>query len=297
MTRNGKVLGIRTVAGRVVKESYGAAKQQHTFTVEVLWTKGLKKLPPLFPLLVKGRNLYRLKTHRKPWKNEADRRKVLAEKHKRGSVARYRRAKRKNALSTNKGVKSRKGAHCERPSQMSYPVGGEHFGTEKGISSSTNQQRNVKRGAARNTIRSNVSKTLRSQKPVFEDARVPTLQPYHGPPKYPDSQVGLYHRSVPSYSAEFQGGISYQGQMMMPAAQLGISSHHHLHDFNNIQSPWETHMHSRLIFPSRAPRGRWINGHLSCSIRGCNASGSDRCVISACWRCCRRVGMGCNVHR
>lgn len=33
MKRHGRPLGRRTVAGRVVKESYGAAKQQHTFTV------------------------------------------------------------------------------------------------------------------------------------------------------------------------------------------------------------------------------------------------------------------------
>lgn len=33
VARSGRVLGKRTVAGRIVKESYGAAKQQHTFTV------------------------------------------------------------------------------------------------------------------------------------------------------------------------------------------------------------------------------------------------------------------------
>ncbi|OMP02068.1 hypothetical protein COLO4_11378 [Corchorus olitorius] len=88
VTRHGKVLGRRTVVGRVVKESYGKAKQQHTFTVEVLWSKGTKKLPPLFPLLVKGRNLYKLKTYRQRWSDEAERRKVLAEKHRRGDAAR-----------------------------------------------------------------------------------------------------------------------------------------------------------------------------------------------------------------
>ncbi|XP_056696823.1 zinc finger CCCH domain-containing protein 62 isoform X2 [Spinacia oleracea] len=61
--RKGKLRGKRTVAGRVVKESYGAEKQQHTFTVEVLWSQGMRKLSPLFPLLIKGRNLYRLKTY------------------------------------------------------------------------------------------------------------------------------------------------------------------------------------------------------------------------------------------
>ncbi|KAK8968818.1 Zinc finger CCCH domain-containing protein 62 [Platanthera guangdongensis] len=55
MSRSGKVLGKRTIVGRVVKESYG---------VEVLWSKGVKPLPPLYPLLVKGRNLYRFRTFR-----------------------------------------------------------------------------------------------------------------------------------------------------------------------------------------------------------------------------------------
>ncbi|XP_072994406.1 uncharacterized protein [Typha latifolia] len=90
--RSADIAGRRTVAGRVVKESYGADKQQHTFTVEVLWSKGVKALPPLFPMLVKGRNLYRLKTFRQHWQNEAARSKVLAEKHKRGAEARHVRA-------------------------------------------------------------------------------------------------------------------------------------------------------------------------------------------------------------
>ncbi|CAJ1929739.1 unnamed protein product [Sphenostylis stenocarpa] len=90
--RHGKILGNRTIAGRVVKESYGAAKQQHTFTVEVLWSTGFRKLPPLSPLLVKGRNLYKQKTFRQRWKNEPDRIEVLREKHKRGAAARSKRA-------------------------------------------------------------------------------------------------------------------------------------------------------------------------------------------------------------
>lgn len=84
----GPPCGTRIVAGRIVKESYGAKKQQHTFTVEVLWSKGEKPLPPLHPLLIKGRNLYRLKTLRQKWDDEAERQKNLSEKHARGSVAR-----------------------------------------------------------------------------------------------------------------------------------------------------------------------------------------------------------------
>ncbi|XP_039000002.1 uncharacterized protein LOC120125712 [Hibiscus syriacus] len=86
--RHVRLLEKRTIAGRVVKESYGKAKQQHTFTVEVLWSKGTKKFPPLFPLLVKGRNLYKSRTYRQRWCDEAERRNVLSEKHKRGNAAR-----------------------------------------------------------------------------------------------------------------------------------------------------------------------------------------------------------------
>ncbi|XP_019235559.1 PREDICTED: zinc finger CCCH domain-containing protein 62-like isoform X2 [Nicotiana attenuata] len=125
MTRGGELLGKRTIAGRIVKESYGAAKQQHTFTVEVLWSRGVKQLSALFPLLVKGRNLYKLKTFRQRWKNEKKRLEVLAEKHKRGEAARFIRATRKSksikstkASSKNKGNTHQKLDHHRRPSEM-----------------------------------------------------------------------------------------------------------------------------------------------------------------------------------
>ncbi|XP_028752104.1 zinc finger CCCH domain-containing protein 62-like isoform X2 [Neltuma alba] len=85
---SGPPCGKSIVAGRIVKESYGAAKQQHTFTIEVLWSKGEKLLPPLYPLLIKGRNLYRLKTLRQRWDDEGKRQKILMEKHSRGNAAR-----------------------------------------------------------------------------------------------------------------------------------------------------------------------------------------------------------------
>ncbi|XP_073147637.1 zinc finger CCCH domain-containing protein 62-like isoform X2 [Henckelia pumila] len=85
---SGAPCGTRVVVGRIVKESYGSAKQQHTFTIEVLWSKGEKPLPPLHPLLIKGRNLYRLKTLRQKWEDEGERQKILLEKHTRGGAAR-----------------------------------------------------------------------------------------------------------------------------------------------------------------------------------------------------------------
>ncbi|KAK9756018.1 hypothetical protein RND81_01G067500 [Saponaria officinalis] len=104
----GPPCGKRTIAGRIVNESYGAAKQQHTFTVEVLWSKGQNPLSPLHPLLIKGRNLYKLDTRRQKWEDEAERQRVLNEKHSRGTVARLNRESRiqeKMAKKSLKGVR------------------------------------------------------------------------------------------------------------------------------------------------------------------------------------------------
>ncbi|XP_031499798.1 zinc finger CCCH domain-containing protein 62 [Nymphaea colorata] len=103
--------GTRLVAGRIVKESYGVAKQQHTFTIEVLWSEGVKPLPALHPLLIKGRNLYKLKTMRQRWPNEMERSSVIQEKHLRGSRARFSREARvqlkemRKKLATSKRTK------------------------------------------------------------------------------------------------------------------------------------------------------------------------------------------------
>ncbi|KAI7750824.1 hypothetical protein M8C21_028086 [Ambrosia artemisiifolia] len=99
--KQGNIVGKRTVAGRIVNESYGQSKQQHTFTVEVLWSKPNKSLPPLSALLVKGRNLYRFGTYRQAWKNEAERLKVLGEKHTRGDAARHIRKRRQTEFASN----------------------------------------------------------------------------------------------------------------------------------------------------------------------------------------------------
>ncbi|CAI7865549.1 unnamed protein product [Closterium sp. NIES-54] len=93
-SKKSKCLGCRMVAGRVVMESYGEKRQQHTFTVEVIWSTGLQALPPMKQLLVKGRFLYKHKTFRQRWANEAERIAVIGEKHARGDKARSVRRKR-----------------------------------------------------------------------------------------------------------------------------------------------------------------------------------------------------------
>jgi len=78
--RNPKFVGFRRVTGKVVKDSYGAQKQQHTFTLLLLDSNET--------LRIKGRNLYQWGTWRKPWLDEALRQSAVQEKHCRGDDAR-----------------------------------------------------------------------------------------------------------------------------------------------------------------------------------------------------------------
>ncbi len=76
--------------GTIVKESYGAAKQQHTFTIQL--DSGKKTM-------IKGRNLYKVITLAKK-RDVAERESVLEEKHARGDVARVKREYRKFLANT-----------------------------------------------------------------------------------------------------------------------------------------------------------------------------------------------------
>lgn len=69
------------IFGKIIKDSYGKEKQQHTFTIELSDGETMR---------IKGRNLYRNGTKRKPWVNEELRKEFLDEKHERGSEARAR---------------------------------------------------------------------------------------------------------------------------------------------------------------------------------------------------------------
>ncbi|MDP1628879.1 hypothetical protein [Parvibaculum sp.] len=94
--RKPKFLGEREIAARVVKDSYGAAKQQHTFTLEILASDGYQPLTAGSMTTRKGRNVYRNGTSRKPWADEAARRTALDKKHGRGDAARAARQARKD---------------------------------------------------------------------------------------------------------------------------------------------------------------------------------------------------------
>ena len=90
-------MGERRIAARIINDSYGSAKQQHTFTIEVIGSDGPDALTPGTKTTRKGRNVYRNGTKRQPWVNEADRAAALADKHQRGGRARAAREERKNS--------------------------------------------------------------------------------------------------------------------------------------------------------------------------------------------------------
>lgn len=64
--------------GNIISESYGEAKQQHTFIIETVTGR----------IFIKGRNLYKNGVLRRAWEDENERKAVLEKKHSRGSIAR-----------------------------------------------------------------------------------------------------------------------------------------------------------------------------------------------------------------
>ncbi|GAX83918.1 hypothetical protein CEUSTIGMA_g11342.t1 [Chlamydomonas eustigma] len=95
-TQTGHCIGVRQVAGRIIRDSYGALQQQHTFTIEVLWSAGTRPKQPMTTMMIKGRNIYRSSVgrrevrqlRRRPWQDESLRSVVMREKVERGKEAR-----------------------------------------------------------------------------------------------------------------------------------------------------------------------------------------------------------------
>ena len=92
--RKPELLGERTIAAEVLQESYGEAKQQHTFTLKVLASDGIDPLAPGSKIFRKGRNVYRYGTCRMAWADEAERKTAQEDKYVRGDAARAQRARR-----------------------------------------------------------------------------------------------------------------------------------------------------------------------------------------------------------
>lgn len=92
--RSPRYLGDRVIEALVVRDSYGAGKQQHTFTLSVLASSGIDPIAPGTVTRRKGRNVYKNGTSRKPWIDETARAAIQAEKHARGDAARAERDRR-----------------------------------------------------------------------------------------------------------------------------------------------------------------------------------------------------------
>ncbi|KAF9622670.1 hypothetical protein IFM89_032591 [Coptis chinensis] len=330
VTRNGNLLGKRTIAGRVVKESYGAAKQQHTFTVEVLWSKGAKKMPPLAPLLVKGRILYRLKTFRQRWDNEAERSRVLAEKHKRGAAARELRATKK-AYSSNNGSKRRMPSHntgrspkrhrYQEPELRTRAVTGKHGGG-RGKVLPVNQ-RKMRNTDMHGVQRSFAADHFRSTQP--KEGRGPVPHPYSlnsdHLQNHPRNATSAFDASRAAFFFSSNDEGSGSATMRMPApkhhtytAEVPIFQQDYNHTrFRHPHTAPSYHLDpmgldyyqnqarfDRLI-PSVPPGAeqyrRPTHGLLRCSAPGCVDMRSENCVVSSCWRCCRRTGRRCLWHQ
>lgn len=86
--RSPKFIGDRIIIATVERESYGGAKQQHTFSLKVIESSGTDPLAAGAVARRKGRNIYRNGTERLLWTDEAERRAAAAEKHGRGDRAR-----------------------------------------------------------------------------------------------------------------------------------------------------------------------------------------------------------------
>ncbi len=86
--RNAKFAGFELIKSAIVADSYGADKQQHTFTIRLENGNKIK---------IKGRNLHSNGTYRKPWADEDARQEARHEKHMCADIARAARAERLEA--------------------------------------------------------------------------------------------------------------------------------------------------------------------------------------------------------
>lgn len=95
--RNAKFDGYNLIRGKIIKDSYGKEKQQHTFTIEVKESVGTQTEPVGKNLRIKGRKLYNHFLLAKARDND-ERKKSLEEKHQRGTIARMIRDERRKGV-------------------------------------------------------------------------------------------------------------------------------------------------------------------------------------------------------
>ena len=86
--RKPKYIGDRFIEAEVLRDSYGEAKQQHTFTLSVINSTGVQPVESGRSIRRKGRNVYRNGVMREMWEDEVRREVARDEKHSRGDSAR-----------------------------------------------------------------------------------------------------------------------------------------------------------------------------------------------------------------
>jgi len=91
-------LGDRVIEAEIIRDSYGAEKQQHTFTIRILRSTGTDAVPVGTVTTRKGRNIYRRGVQRQIWQSEDARASEASEKHKRGDDARQAREQRRSGM-------------------------------------------------------------------------------------------------------------------------------------------------------------------------------------------------------
>lgn len=208
----GPSIGTRTVAGRIIKESYGAAKQQHTFTIEVLWSKGEKPLLPLRSLLIKGRNLYRLKTMRQRWPSEEERMRSLQEKHNRGSLARQMRELRIQ----NKDL-GRPRQVTRRKQKETVPVSSEIVHNDSNKTSSQSVQRCDVMSLPMHEL--NIGNNIQKQLPVQNEGNLNHGNSHKIQSSYPTSNYSGYSGKYRAgYAGQYPAGYSGKYSYGIPSA-------------------------------------------------------------------------------
>ncbi|GKV52725.1 hypothetical protein SLEP1_g59295 [Rubroshorea leprosula] len=174
-------------------------------------------------MLVKGRNLYKLRTFRQCWKNEAERRKVLAEKHRRGTAARLVKAMRKTrkpSANVVLGATHHKHVHHSRSSQIMKTTEnerGKYVNTHRKTSThgrvksgvhhlcnhgvrQVNMKHNGRLRASNSPLRHKTSAFLtKDMGPIHQPNADPYLNPYH-------SQIQFHHSSILSRFSSYDMG-------------------------------------------------------------------------------------------
>lgn len=253
-------------------------------------------MPPLFPLLVKGRNLYRMKTYRQPWDNEAERSKVLSEKHKRGSAARHLRAIKRESAN---GIKRQKHSHhavqalnsCRsREAQPARKAERKHAtGYGKAPREVMEKSRRVSKSRA--TIPSSDLQTNHYRENGIPPQIFRPSNERFSFPKFERGSTSIHTRR-PSHHPN-STVLTNPRHPHYPHAYPNTGNWYNPRKFNHCQEHTSNSRRLNTLPPTAAGFYRGVN----CSTHGCLEPRDDKCFGLLCWRCCRISGRWCYIHQ